>query len=140
LDNREKLKKRHREWKAKNGDKIKAEWQAYYQVKGRARLKAYRLTAKGHAVVLAVHQKRRAGYKDTDITSSWLAELLAAAENCPLCGIIMKPYRSYPDGKHIDHIKPLASGGKHVMSNVWIICAKCNLTKSKYELPNKKAA
>lgn len=45
---------------------------------------------------------------------------------CQLCGKYM------PDeiGLHIDHIVPVASGGKSVPSNLQVLCSKCNGQKS----------
>jgi len=44
---------------------------------------------------------------------------------CTICG------RSQKDGVvlHIDHIKPIAKGGKTVPSNLRVLCADCNLGK-----------
>lgn len=46
---------------------------------------------------------------------------------CQICGKYM------PDevGLHIDHIKPIAKGGKSVPSNLQVLCSKCNGKKSK---------
>lgn len=45
---------------------------------------------------------------------------------CRLCGKYM------PDevGLHIDHIVPIAKGGKSVESNLQVLCSKCNGSKS----------
>lgn len=46
---------------------------------------------------------------------------------CQICGKYM------PDGVglQIDHIIPIAKGGKSVPSNLQVLCSKCNLKKSK---------
>lgn len=33
------------------------------------------------------------------------------------------------DGYHIDHMTPLSKGGKHIISNIQLVCPYCNLTK-----------
>ena len=44
---------------------------------------------------------------------------------CQMCGKFM------PDeiGLHIDHIVPIAKGGKTVPSNLQVLCSKCNGAK-----------
>ena len=51
--------------------------------------------------------------------------LLRDGERCVICGASAK------DGitLHIDHIKPLAKGGKTEMSNLRTLCERCNLGK-----------
>lgn len=45
---------------------------------------------------------------------------------CQICG------KHMPDevGLHIDHIIPIAKGGKSVESNLQVLCSKCNGSKS----------
>ena len=49
---------------------------------------------------------------------------------CQICGKYM------PDGVglHIDHIVPIAKGGKSVPSNLQVLCSKCNGKKSDKEI------
>ncbi len=57
-----------------------------------------------------------------------LRESIAIRDNftCQICGKYM------PDGVglHIDHIVPIAKGGKSVPSNLQVLCSKCNGKKS----------
>lgn len=57
-----------------------------------------------------------------------LREKIAKRDNytCQICGKYM------PDGVglHIDHIVPIAKGGKTVESNLQVLCSKCNGRKS----------
>ena len=61
---------------------------------------------------------------------SWLRQLFEATKICVCCEKEVAGNTSYPNGKHLDHIKPLSKGGKHVMSNVRYICAFCNNKKN----------
>lgn len=58
-----------------------------------------------------------------------LREEIAVRDNytCQICGKYM------PDGVglHIDHIIPIAKGGKSIPSNLQVLCSKCNGRKSK---------
>lgn len=58
-----------------------------------------------------------------------LREEIALRDNytCQICGKYM------PDGVglHIDHIIPIAKGGKSIPSNLQVLCSKCNGKKSK---------
>ncbi len=58
-----------------------------------------------------------------------LRDEIAIRDNytCQICGKYM------PDGVglHIDHIIPIAKGGKSIPSNLQVLCSKCNGKKSK---------
>lgn len=60
--------------------------------------------------------------------SKALREEIALRDNytCQICGKYM------PDGVglHIDHIIPIAKGGKSIPSNLQVLCSKCNGKKS----------
>ena len=53
---------------------------------------------------------------------------------CQICGKYM------PDGVgiHIDHIIPISKGGKSVLSNLQVLCSKCNLQKGNKILSTNK--
>lgn len=55
---------------------------------------------------------------------------------CVICG------RGAKDGVklHVDHIKPVARGGKTILSNLRTLCADCNLGKSSSYDANYKYA
>lgn len=63
------------------------------------------------------------------IMTKALRDEIAKRDNytCQMCGKYM------PDGVglHIDHIIPIAKGGKSVPSNLQVLCSKCNGKKSK---------
>lgn len=74
---------------------------------------------------LEMMKARNAALKDTDITKHWLLQLRGETTHCVICGLPL-------DGQvHLDHVEPLLEGGKHYMSNVRYVHAKCNLSRIK---------
>lgn len=86
------------------------------------KVKNYRQTERGRMVRNASNAKRRAGEKDTDITSDFIQALKEETTHCELCGNEIDSY-------HLDHIIPLAIDGPHITSNVRYICSSCNLKR-----------
>lgn len=68
--------------------------------------------------------KRRLRYEGKGL-SRGLATLLLAEQGhkCPGC------LCSLADGFHLDHVMPLAKGGKHCDDNIQALCPSCNLKK-----------
>lgn len=73
--------------------------------------------------------KRRAVERLSDITASYLSELIADARCCPMCDVQMTDHPGCPESKHVDHIVPMAIGGTHTVGNVRVICRTCNLAR-----------
>ena len=48
---------------------------------------------------------------------------------CKGCGLISPHKKDF----QIDHIKPMAKGGKTVRENLQLLCLKCNITKSDHD-------
>jgi 5-methylcytosine-specific restriction endonuclease McrA len=107
--NKDKLNARCREWRAKNHDKA------------RELEKSYRLA--NPQVGRLQNQRRRAlkaqagVYK---ITAKDSAKILA--NPCFYCG---------KQSSHLDHVVPLALGGRHSLGNLVASCVKCNTSKNK---------
>lgn len=90
------------------------------------------MTAKGqveHALASIEHTERRRFRKANAgvflVTKCDLMRLRSRQRNmCYICSkeLIIRP--------HIDHIIPLARGGRHSIGNLAISCAKCNLKKN----------
>lgn len=67
---------------------------------------------------------------DGSATIPALSKMLRDAVNCAHCGI--KLTQSYPvktSQKTLDHNTPLSRGGKHVISNISVMCLGCNSAK-----------
>jgi len=75
--------------------------------------------------------KRRAKYKETDITTEWLTELRVLTVHCPTCNCEMIEDGLAQNGKTLDHIITLNTFGTHTMDNVRYICRKCNNSRPK---------
>lgn len=60
-----------------------------------------------------------------------IEKLIEETNFCSLCGIQMFEYGTYPNGKTIDHIKPLCVGGDNVVGNIRVTCFKCNISRPK---------
>lgn len=59
-----------------------------------------------------------------------LSEMLRKTEHCNHCGVRMtQGYPVTPSNKTIDHDVPLSRGGKHILSNITIMCLSCNSSK-----------
>jgi 5-methylcytosine-specific restriction endonuclease McrA len=72
---------------------------------------------------------RRARQQHTDITSEWMIELWRSTTTCPLCQRKLANRPGHERSRNLDHIVPIARGGKHMRSNVRIICRECNLKR-----------
>lgn len=67
---------------------------------------------------------------DGSITVKVLSNMLRNAHHCEHCGVRMtQDYPVTPSNKTIDHDVPLSRGGKHIMSNISIMCLGCNSAK-----------
>lgn len=86
---------------------------------GEMRRKAYQLrrTAARHAQVIL-----------GDVAAGDVRRLLAAAVECPLCGVELERVPG-PRQAQVDHIVPLAVGGEHVRGNLRVICRSCNVRR-----------
>lgn len=60
---------------------------------------------------------------DPDFTVQRLAKMILARGDCYLCGA------SLEDEYHVDHIFPIARGGKHEEANIGFLCPTCNVHK-----------
>lgn len=92
-------------------------WQRNHPEKARAN-RAKRRARERNALVSLTSEQRKA------IEDIYKRAKEAPRVRCYLCGkLIPKGHR------HVDHIVPLAKGGKHVPSNLAIVCDQCNWHK-----------
>lgn len=92
--------------------------------KQRARIARYKAS---HTSVVAEWHKRRqerlANQADGTLDAVEVSRMLAKAEQCAYCEDELTAERM------IDHVVPLAQGGKHSRSNAVVCCRSCNLSK-----------
>lgn len=73
----------------------------------------------------AVRQDRR-GPRLSD--SEWTVLERQQHSRCATCGVFLDPLHS----PQVDHIVPIASGGKHTLANLRILCRDCNQGKKHF--------
>jgi 5-methylcytosine-specific restriction endonuclease McrA len=66
---------------------------------------------------------------DGTLTQDRVVHLFASAKSCPYCGKQMSG-----KGKSLDHVVPIACGGKHSAFNVIVCCRSCNSAKGTLEM------
>lgn len=69
------------------------------------------------------YKDRASGLSDGTVLPSVVAEMLSEYCGCPYCGDATRKAT-------IDHMQPLALGGKHSSRNLIVCCSKCNSTKN----------
>lgn len=112
-NNKEMLSRKQAEWREKNIEKMKelrANWVKNNPDK--ARLNRHQRIAR---------KKHIGGSLSKDIVGKLLTRQKG---KCAICGMKMLKGKN-----HIDHIMPLALGGKNADSNVQLTCPKCNWSK-----------
>lgn len=62
-----------------------------------------------------------------DATQQDVRILLERTSRCTICRVKL----TTSTGKHVDHITPLNTGGRHTITNLRVTCAHCNLTRPK---------
>ena len=132
---KEQLKKSHAQYYQQHKEEEARRWQRYYlenKEKIKARVREYN---KRHLAERAAWESKRRALKRstqpglTDQQKAEIKEIYRRAKEdpnvrCYICG------KKIPLGhRHVDHIVPLAKGGKHVPSNLAIACDECNQHK-----------
>jgi 5-methylcytosine-specific restriction endonuclease McrA len=127
--NREKLRQKAREYDAKNAEAIKE-----YRQRTRARKEAYdRQYRKDN--LEKIREKNRKYYRDH--VPEYIARLQkrnaavrsSTTEDCSELKEIKQFYIECPAGYHVDHIVPIALGGRHELANLQWLEASLNLSK-----------
>lgn len=126
-DNLEHLKQKDREKYEKFREKILEDRKRYFRENRESikqRQKRWYKTENGIMLKRNANMKRRAKYKQGDVTTDQLKELYQTTKRCYWCNCKLIK------GKiHTDHYIPLANGGLHTISNLVLACRDCNLSK-----------
>lgn len=110
-ENRARIRARDKEYRANNKEKIKAanaKWGAENPIPVLLKRELHRAKSVGAAVI---------GFGKTE----WAAKLTYWDGRCWVCG---------ETATQIDHVKPIAAGGSHVLANLRPVCAPCNSHKA----------
>jgi len=135
-DNPERVKENWRSWYDRNADRQIVKARAWYEANPervraraaspteRARKKAWK-KANPDKVLAATRfrraRKAEATVEGAPVTAEGLAARCAMWGNA--CWICKGPYQE------VDHVKPMAAGGLHILANLRPICAPCNRRK-----------
>jgi 5-methylcytosine-specific restriction endonuclease McrA len=85
------------------------------------RTKAYR---KANPEKVREFTQRRHGRKYGKLPRGTVAGLLKLQRGkCAICATVLSKY-------HVDHVMPLAKGGKHERLNIQLLCPTCNVRKA----------
>ena len=147
-DNREYISKRMKKWKEDNQEYLAIYMQQWrkdnavdhkkydkqYREENKEqiamRMKQWAQTPKGKAAIKAAKHNRRAA-KLSAKGNHTSAEILGLFELqsgvCPYCKV--KLHKTKRNSFHVDHILPLSKGGSNDISNIQLLCPKCNMSK-----------
>lgn len=106
-----------RVWRAANKQKVKETNDAWYQKNKERRAKTNAIWYKNNKEVSFAKYAKRRAVKLNAMTPTTCQKTIA---------LIIK---NRPEGYHVDHIVPLAKGGKHHQDNLCYLPAEFNLSK-----------
>lgn len=116
---------RAREWSLANPERARESKAAYAKRNAeRVREIKRRYALRNPEVSRLTQQRRRARLRSATIvpfSAEQVRQRMSMFAGCWICGD--------PDAWHMDHVKPLAAGGPHVLANLRKICAPCNSSK-----------
>lgn len=110
-----------------NGVQLRLFGSTEYERRVKAAARAWAWNKEHPEVVRRLTRKRRAKMarrngRSMGLTRASIAEKMAYWNNaCWCCGVV---------ATQVDHVKPVAKGGPHLLANLRPICGPCNRTKS----------
>lgn len=126
--NKDAIKQRNRDWYAQSREERRRRAKAYtsrHREENAARVAAWRRANPEHARALRWKRKAIAKRAEGSHTGREISDLLVSQHGkCIGC------LRSIRSGFHVDHIQPLSKGGSNWISNIQLLCARCNIEKS----------
>ena len=130
---REDVREKNRQYYMNHREKAK-EYNRNYQRENRARIakkqRAWRETPEGRLLRRAAHSRRRAVLRGADAVkltpADYRAMLKRQKHRCAAAGCTVDLRVA---GYELDHIEPLARGGRHVVENLQLLCPRHNREK-----------
>lgn len=127
-ENREKCKEKSQKWREKNRDRVNEKAKIYYganKEKCRELNSAWQKNNPEYCRI-RVHNRRSKENLNGEKLSKGLTQRLFKSQRglCPCCGLALG------DDYHLDHIMPIALGGKNEDNNIQLLRAICNLRKN----------
>lgn len=127
--NLDKLTARKREYYLANKDQILDKNKSNYEINKDSYIATQSRWVKANKekvnlIKKAYKLRRRDAMRSGHVTSQELSRFID--NELHVCTYCQKPLSS---SYHIDHIEPLAKGGKHILSNLALACPSCNLSK-----------
>ena len=127
--NKDVVLERKRVYRQNNRDKIATAEKEYYEKNKEYVNQRQRLYALANPHVQAnVQAIRRSRIGDDKLSKGIFTKLFS--EQLGVCNGCRVDLNGNRKSVHIDHIMPLALGGRNIDENVQLLCAKCNQTKS----------
>lgn len=133
-ENKEEMNIRAREWKAANPERKKELdriWREENRERKAANDRAW-VTANSERVkeIHRISQAKRLGIINASpvlfIDGDFITDMMVKQNNsCAICPQTLDDY-------HVDHIIPLSRGGKHLPSNIQLLCQPCNNHKASF--------
>jgi 5-methylcytosine-specific restriction endonuclease McrA len=122
-ENRERDLKRVARWVKENPEK-KRQSDARWRLANKTKKRVYnaRWYREHSDRAMAAFAEKRAGKPVGFVKKADLDALKRRQKSCRVCGSV--------DRLEFDHKKPIAKGGRHVLSNLQILCRSCNRRKN----------